>query len=42
MQRLDGVVENIESFHGDIAGSSPGIGILFFLSEGNFRLAKKG
>ena len=29
-QRLDGVAENIEYFQGDIAGSSPGIGILFF------------
>ena len=30
VQRLDGVVENIESFHGDVVGSDPGIGILFF------------
>ena len=35
-------MEKIESFHGDITGSSPGLGILFFFSLGNFRMAKKG
>ena len=41
-QRLDGVVEIIETFRRAIAGSNPSTSVLFFRDPNNFQMPKKG